>query len=125
MQLWVEWVQPQCLAGLANGLGFLARQGQGTGQIGAHLWCSGRKCCCLFQRAAGLFWTTRYLLNHAKTIERRGIFWLMGYNFLEMQCCGVVFAAALQRLCETNAGVGVLGQFVKDDGVKGGGLLEP
>ena len=42
-----------------------------------------------------------------------------------MQCGGAVLANALQRLCETNAGIGVLGQFLKDAGVKGGGLLEP
>ena len=64
-------------------------------------------------------------LNHAKPIKRCGIFRVLGQDFLEMQCGGAMLAAALKGLCETNAGIGVLGWFLKDAGVKGGGFFEP
>ena len=125
MELWVEWVQPQRLAVCANGLVFLARQCQGTGQIDSHLWCRWRGCDCASQRAAGLSWVPGDLLNHAKSIECRGVVGLLGQNFLEMQSGRATLAAALQGLCETNAGIGVFGERLKDLDVKGDGLFKP
>ena len=72
---------------------------------------------CAFQRETALFRAPRYLLNHAKPIERRGVLGLMGKDSLEMHSGCTRLAAALQGLRKTNARIGVLGEFFEDIGV--------